>query len=517
MEQLKKKTAWLSERNLLLLLLFFFIGFFSMISKKYNWMMLGVFLIPWAIGMFYCMMRNREIKKSPVFLLMCCSMVPYFLSAVINKGISFEWIYTTGMLYVCWFFMLFVSQRTSLRQLSNELFSVGCLFVICYLPLAILGIISVFTQQQIEVPLLNGVLGVWPAKDAASALFIAANPNIAGRYLACNVLFCIYAIVRLHRIGARCFFGIVLLINAMALAHTQSRTCYIALAFAIGLLLFRVAYLHVPWKKWRVCLGAFACVAGIAVVLPLLNGIFVMDVSIAYAIAPKPISAGSAELKSETAIFSGIVENMAVTEMSDRNNTFMGSTANRKLDFPVPVQLSQTSEKKPIATPAEKKHGQFDVLSTGRGNIWESAVQYLLDHPKYLLFGMGSGNIMKQIDQEYPGMGKFAHLHSSFLDSLARYGILYLLCVLVFLALMVRPVYRMLIAPSKEETKGMFILPIFICMLFAMSLPERMLFEWPDVFNFLFYFLCGQVLFMAKAETAEDRPCKNPIPIGNSI
>lgn len=498
MEQLKKKTAWLSERNLLLLLLFFFIGFFNMVSKKYTSMMLGVFLVPWAIGMFYYSVRNREIKKSPIFVVICCSIIPYFISAVMNNGINFGWIYSTGMLYVCWFFMLFVSQRTSPRQLSNQLFGVGCLFVICYLPLAFLGVVSVFIQQPIEIPLLDGIIGVGPTNDAANLLFIAANPNTAGRYLACNVLFCIYAIMRLRKLGARFFFGIALYINVVALVHTQSRTCYIALALAIGLLLFRVAYLHIPWKKWRVCLGAVACAAGIGIVLPLLNGIFVMDVSIAYAIAPKPISAVQAALQPEMDIFPGPVENMAVTRMSNENNTFMGSTANRNMAFPAMVQLSQTSEKKSIATPAEKKDGQFDVLSTGRGNIWKSAVQYLLNHPQKLLFGMGPGNIMKQIDQDYPGIEHLVTLHSSFLESLARYGILYLLCIFVFLALMIRPVYRILVAPSKEETKGMFMLSVFICMLFAMSLPERMLFESSNVFNFLFYFMCGQVLFMAK-------------------
>ena len=67
------------------------------------------------------------------------------------------------------------------------------------------------------------------------------------------------------------------------------------------------------------------------------------------------------------------------------------------------------------------------------------------------------------------------NLHNTYLNCLARSGIVYLLLVLALLCTLVRPALRMLTRPDPSRL-GLFFAPAFVCMILCMSVPENMLF-----------------------------------------
>ena len=91
------------------------------------------------------------------------------------------------------------------------------------------------------------------------------------------------------------------------------------------------------------------------------------------------------------------------------------------------------------------------------------------------------------------------NLHNTYLNCLARSGIVYLLLVLALLCTLVRPALRMLTRPDPSRL-GLFFAPAFVCMILCMSVPENMLFVTPGLGSFLFYWMSGYLLSDGEAE-----------------
>mgnify|MGYP007121636670 CR=1 FL=1 len=87
--------------------------------------------------------------------------------------------------------------------------------------------------------------------------------------------------IRRRKPGLRIFSIFVLIVNLMALTHTQSRGNIISLSIAIGVIAFRYVYMWVRRRSWRVAAGLAACAAAFFLMVGITNVLFDVDLAIA--------------------------------------------------------------------------------------------------------------------------------------------------------------------------------------------------------------------------------------------
>lgn len=388
---------------------------------------------------------NGVYRKDCTLKWMCASLAVYVLSAFLTMSVNEGWAIKAGTFFTASLFMLYVPAQMAERDMRKDLFRLGCLMVCLYLPFVLIALLSVFTGRTFRVPGFPGCIGIQQRGAVAERIRIFSNTNITARYMAFNILFSVYAIYVKKNKWLRAFFSVSILIHLIGLAHTQSRTSMIALSAAIGVYAFRAAYMRL-WKfRWKIVAAGAACAVAAAVVLSGMNWINKTDIRIAKAMYAQ----------TETR-----------TEAADA-----GASETRV-----------------------EKSGQFNVYSSGRGDIWPPAVKYMLNHPEKLVFGLGQGDVIAEIGKEYPQILAYAHLHNSFLSCAVRCGIPFLVCILGFLCTFVRPSWKMLLRRENEENRGLFIVPVFVVMLLIMAVPEEVLFIKEYYANLLFYLMCGYVL-----------------------
>jgi len=233
-------------------------------------------------------------------------------------------------------------------------------------------------------------------------------------------------------------FGAALIPFVLTLAHTQSRACFIALGAAVGAMVFRFVWLKLAGKGklLAAAAGLAAAAAGMMTVVYGLSAIVSIDLRIAM-------------------------------KTSGLETLRTGG-----------------------ATRAETE-GTFNVLSTGRDNIWRLTWEFLRAKPEYLVIGMGPGDIIGTMAETVPDISFYAHLHNSFVEALVRGGLPYLLCVLGFLGTMVGPALRTLTAPTTDRNRGLFVMPMLVGALLLIGLMESILFCETRMGNMMFFFGCG--------------------------
>lgn len=434
---MKRLLPRLTERNALVLLLILIFAFGGYISEGAAYALLYAAAYPWAMIMICRDRKDDGMPQGMAFKWAVGALGIGILSVLVTMTAKNDWAYTVGSAYICWLLLAFPPRKETAKNLNDGLFGVGACMVTLFLPFALVALLSVFTGRLMSLPGIDTHIGIQKAGLVSDRVRIMTHFNVTARYAAFNVLFSIFAIISRKGWLTRGWFGLNLIPNLLVLVHTQSRTCYIALSAALGLIVMRALYLKLGanWKGFIA--GAVAAVIVFALTLSALNGLFAADVRIA-------------------ARLSGAGE----------------------------MQTASHSD----------KYGQFDVTGTGRGELWRMLFDYLKAHPKYLLTGMGEGVLTKIIAREIPAMDFYWHTHNSLLGSLMHYGALYLICVLGFLVCMVRPCWRLLMRPAGEGERGLFIAPVLIVAMLLMSLTEEMLFATPCYTNLLFFLCCGIVL-----------------------
>lgn len=448
MDKLCKRLPRLTERNLLILILLFMTAYAARIATQLSNAMAVALLFPWAIGKAYQLCRSREIPRSATVLFSIAAMAVYVLSAIIMANLTLNFVHLLWSMLICVFFLMIPPRKTTSRKQHTELLSIGCMFVCIYLPFALLAMYSVFSGRVIRFPSVTNPVGIQEINDVDCQLRIFSNPNTTCRYACFNILFSIYAFVRMRRIWVKGFFAFSAVLNFFVLAHTQSRTGYIALSAAAAALVFRFLWLRA--RKYRAVLAPAAAIAAFLVVLKGLEMLFLADVYLAKSLISS-------------------VDQFAAT------------------------------------VPRSEVRGQFDMLSSGRGEVWSTVIAYLRDHPSYLITGMNNPDAFSIIAEGHALLEPLGSCHNTYLGCILLSGVPYLLCILGFLCTLVRPCVTMLLEPANEENRGLFIVPVFVGMMLAMSFPEEMLFVNTGFVNYLFYFFCGHVLhheFLQKGRAA---------------
>ena len=430
------------RRGVLLALMLLTYGFLGYIAVQLSYAFACVCLLPWALGMTYCCVTRGAVRRGAAFWLLCAMNAVLVVTTLINRPEGQDWLNDYWSLLACSMLPMLVPTGTSRETLSRQLLRLGTLFVVCFLPLGLVAMVSVFTGRVIRVPGLELPVGIAVAGGVDGRVSIFTHPNTAGRLAAFSALFAACGFMKKRRLPARIFYGFAILVSLMTLAHSQSRTCFIALGAAAGALTFRAVWLRMEGRRIRIPAGLIAAAVVLVAVVMGLSGLYEADVAVARRTAA---------------------------------------------DAPETVGASHLDD------------GEFDVFSTGRDDIWLGALKYLRNHPRSLLTGLGPVDMTKVMGQEFPEMLPHLNLHNTYLNCLARSGIVYLLLVLALLCTLVRPALRMLTRPDPSRL-GLFFAPAFVCMILCMSVPENMLFVTPGLGSFLFYWMSGYLLSDGEAE-----------------
>lgn len=449
MNRLVGRLSGLTERCWFLLALFasVLLGFFF---TRGQFALLVYFVVPWAISLFYLQLRRRALRGDAPMLLLAAASVLMVCSALWNR--SRELMEVLGMSVAGAYALVVSAPPKDMDPLGQrrELSVVAALLVACITPMMLLGVSTVFTGTPVHFFREHIPVGIRDRGNIEYRIWVLSHPNITARGALIAILFAIYGICVVRSKWLKALLGVCIAVLTLAVVHTQSRTCFIAYGVAMGALVFRALWLRLPDRKWKIpaALAAWAAVA--LAVLAGLNLIYTLDIRIASALLP-------------------------------------------------PMETA------PNGVTRAAKEGAFDVFSNGRDLIWKYCWRYLRSHPIYFLTGMGPGDVMAQIATQIPEAANYAHLHNSLIDCLARGGVPFLLCILGYLVLMVRPSLAVLTARESAEEKGLFIMPVMLGMLLVMSLTEAMLFVNVSLSNGVFFLACGHVLCADRRRKRDER------------
>lgn len=445
MQKIQKRCAgWFEQyftgRTAMLLLTFFVMAFCFNVHTRWAKTLFHFFLLPVQIGMSYVYIRDKAIHMGGVFKLVCVSLLWLLMSVMLNSFWSANGMVGMWFLLGCWIFALFVPKKTSLQDIHKEIFSIGLVYILFFLPFTLIALSTVFTGKVIYVPWDHTPLGIQAANSFTSRLRIMMNPNKIGIILVFNIFFGIYGFLTRRKKIWKVFFAFVILVNYITSAHVMSRTCIMGLSAAMGMFAFRGVYQLLHNKKFlRIAAGVVACVLMFFLVLTSMDLIFTADVSLA-----------------------------------------------RKLHGRASKQIQSRLD----------DGGAFNADNTGRGEIWEAVFALFKDEPAGLAIGYGAEDVMQMAEDAsgIEGTAGMAHVHSAYLDCIARGGVPYLLMVLAFLILLVKPAWQIGMEKSTPETKGLFVIPMFVVALLVMGVSEVMLFVDKSHTNYLFMVMCGYLL-----------------------
>jgi len=449
MQKIQKKCMdWFERiftgRSAILVLTFFVMAFCFNVHTRWAKTLFYFFLLPVQIGMSYMYIRDKAIHMGGVFKLVCVSLLWLLMSTMLNSFWSTGGMVGHWFLFGAWIFALFVPKKTSVASIRKEIFSIGLVYIIFFLPFILIALSTVFTGRRFYVPWDHTPVGIQLENLYASRLRIMMNPNKIGIILVFNIFFSIFGFINRKNKLWKAFFAFAILVNWMASAHVISRTSIMGLSAAMGLLGFRFAYQKLYSKKvLRVIAGILACVLVFFLVIYSMDLIYTTDVAIA--------------------------KKIHSTQQVTRE------VANRLQDG-----------------------GAFDATNTGRDKVWNCVIALLKQKPMGLAIGYGSEDVMQMAADAggWPGMAGMVHVHSAYLDCVIRGGIPYLLMVFAFLIMLVPAAWRVGMEKGSAETRGMFVIPMFVVALLVMSVSEVMLFVDKSHTNLLFMVMCGYLLHL---------------------
>lgn len=430
-----------------------------MVSETTALCLMGAVLFPWSIFLIGQKYTQEGFEKNATFRWVCAYLVLYILSAFMTVSAGLDWPITIQSALVCSGFMLFMPKHHTAEKIRNEIFWLGAISVCLYLPFELLGLVSFFTLKTIHVPLISSTI-----KMLDGRVYLCGNTNTAAIISSMNVLFSVYAIHASKKKWAKAFFIFAIIINCITLSHTQSRTSGIAFSVAISAFAFRGVALRIKQNKLRWIAGAAAVAIAFFLVLNGLNFVYRIDSSMARRLTDQP-AAKTTSVSAES------------TESSAEN------TAAPKENAPAPELTSRIDQE-----------GQFNLNSSGRGDIWISTLKYLKDHPTSLIFGVGQVNAISVVGEEYPHIAQYRNIHNSYLAAVFYCGVPFLICVLGFLCTLVPPAVRILLHSESAEERGNFMIPVMIGMILIIGVGEEQLFAKVSYSNFLLYIFAGYTL-----------------------
>ena len=406
------------------------------VAERASQMFMWVAVIPCLLMLSALWLKRGYVPRSARSLTYFIMLAIHVVTVLVSGTATWLWALLAAVLAGYGVVLMWMPKGATDATRRSELLTVGVPLIVCYLPFALVGLASVYTGRAIRLPFISSPVGIEADGLIQSRLRIFQNPNSVGRVAVFNLLFCLYGMaVWRERRGIRAALGFALAVHLLTLVHSQSRTCYFALAAAFGVLAFRAVWLRMrPGAlRWVTAVAAMAAAAGAT--LGALDALFAISIRVAQ-------------------WTSGVGADAA------------------------------------LATRAEAE-GAFNVYSSGRGDIWPPAVAYIRRHPLILLIGRGLQNPMATIGEEFPQTAQWLNLHNSYLHCVWTGGLPLLAAALAFLCTLVGPSFRRLTAAEQGESRGLYIVAAFLAAMVVMSVPENMLFVHNSFGSVMFMFMLG--------------------------
>ena len=395
-------------------------------------------VLPFALILLAVQLARHEYRWNAYAVSLFLMAAFYILAWARNLDLSYRATYPLILSCASMTIVGIVPKNYSARTLKSETLTLAALVLVVMVPLAVVGMTSVFVGRKLPFLWKEACVGIEKNGAPKSRLYLLMHPNAASTLCSLSVMFIVYWLSNRPARWLKVVLGCAIVPLTLAVIHCQSRGNNTAFAMGIGALVFRALYLRGFRGKKRIWVALAAWCVVFFVLLWLFNSVFTVDVRIARALLKKK-KAGSA--------------------------------------------VSRTV-----------KEGTFSIFSNGRDILWRNAIRYLLKHPSKLLLGMGSGDYMDYIRAEMPDTLAVTHVHNAFLDTLVRGGIPMFLSAMAMLVMLVKPCLTLLVAEETEESRGMHALVIMIGMLVMISVVEVGLFSYANVRNILFFYASGRVM-----------------------
>ena len=334
------------------------------------------------------------------------------------------------------------------------------------------AVYSVFIGKPVVISCLGKSFGVTSPGFLNDRIRAAdLHPNLTSQYALVGLLSTLYCLLRARRWWTKAVLAVVSPVFLIAIVHTQSRTTNIALGVGVAAIVFRLLYLRLQARRWRVPISLLAGALTVILTVLSINALFSVDmyISLQRNATIQPNSTPAADT--------------APTDSSDAENT---TPPDDKL------VLSESASKW-VMTSRASSEGSLNVTGNGRGLVWKEGVDYLLHNPLDLLFGMGAGDIVERMRAYNPDRFDAYHLHNGFLETLARGGAFMLLCLIAALLLLVRPTARLLTQRDASDP-GSFMFALFIGVPLTISLSEALLFIDVSLFNLMFFYAASRAM-----------------------
>ena len=441
MQNTLMRRLGLAERTWFLLALIFsaLIGNFF---ERGQIALLLYLLVPWGAGLLYVRLKGRALRRGAANAFLFAGMAWMALVCLLRQCFDLNrWLpLALVTLYALAASQPQPGQSAAARQ--SELRAVAALIVACVTPMMLLAVVSVFLGRPIPFLHESRPIGISADGGFSERIRVLIHPNGTARAAVVAALMAIYLIMVARRRWAKALCGVCIAILTLAIVHAQSRTSNIAYGAALGALAFRGVWLRMEGRRGRAAVGIAVWAAVALTVVVVLGRIFTLDVWIAQSLAGQQ----------ETAAVS-----RAVTD------------------------------------------GAVDVFSNGRDEIWREALRYMRARPVTFLLGLGSGEIQSVVMDSASWTSTVYTLHNSFVDCLVRGGIPFLLCMLGYLCMLVRPALRALTGAEDAQHRGEAVPAILVGALLLISLTEVTIFLSASFVNCVFFLAAGHLLEMDAA------------------
>lgn len=395
--------------------------------------------------------------------------------------------------------LLIYSQARTLRGLTSLTYACGAMLVagivpmdmdprhlrregrlMCLLAAALIlsylapAVATVFIGRPLQAAWMPGKLGIQTAGAYGDRIWAFMHPNSTAICAGIGI-FCALYCMQTRRRWLKALLTAAALIDLMALAHSQSRTGSMMLGLGLGAIAFRRVFLSLAGKRWRIPAGLGAGAVALMLVILLTSGIYVADVYVAAHLGAS----------AETNLLESLMESAADKQAGETLETeFRDDPTKVADDLMIPRTLSA---------------GMLNVFSNGRGIIWRECLDYLIHNPRDMLFGMGSADILERMKAYNPDRYHAQYLHSGFLDVLARGGVFMLIALLGMLCTLFRPTLRTLLAAEDADDPRGYLFAVLTGSLLLLPLVESLLFTDASIYNLLFFYAVGRVMFADRA------------------
>ena len=282
--------------------------------------------------------------------------------------------------------------------LRRESLAVCALIVVLSIMLLTPAVYSVFLGKPVTVPGISKSFGITSPGFFDARIRVAdMHPNLTSHYGLIGLFSALYCIYGVKRRWLKALLAAASLLFLMAIAHTQSRTSNIALGAGVGALVFRWVYLSLTSRRWRIPAGLLAGAVSIALTIVSINTLFAVDIYVS--------------LRRNVTLESEVVA---------QPNAPQAASESEPAPTPPSDKIVVSGEQKWYMTSRAGGSGLINVTGNGRGLVWKEGIDYLIHHPKDMIFGMGAGDIVERLraynpdpasSKRWPGRRVHAALH----------------------------------------------------------------------------------------------------------